>query len=719
MSSISTPEDSLHDKRRHIVRWLLRPLAEPAFLRFYVEKEFETTLPLALFESTFWGLEPNSEHLATTQKDAWKKLKDWLPPTVPKATEWFRILLQELSSSETDLDGMRILEDVKDLSTHWSLPELFAKPSPPKHPPQPYYELHCHLRGAVPFMHLWNRFLDNEPVRANLRKHKCEAGGWSKTWAELCALAAACAPVTEGDNPLLLWEMAQRVRKAPEPCDHEIRYLAICAGLRRHLLHQRGEVGLSSFVISYDRYSKLQKGRGLGERIAARDAVCAILEKFRAHGCVAIELRPTLENNAEALHRKLQDVILGYFHHVRDSTARGLEPLAMGLVPSLFKQDLMGKDAYDGEVHPQIWEAQAQLWSDQVEILLDVLDQSPVFRHFIVGIDAAGKELGCPPRVLARAFAQVRERTARHGLARVRAGRPISLEWMKRLVREARDESLQDAWDALNGAYVPHTRLGLTIHAGEDFADPLTGLRHIWESVHALDLWEGDRMGHAIAAALDEKALETLLARRAEEKRGAVVEKLKRDGQTYFRIRKPRGTHLLDLAWMYRRAEGDGERNWAGTMLMQALGESSRHVLDVERVVRLLEAESETVWPFFPGVRYQDPSHVHPEHWTWVCLDREGMRIFERLRQRVLSMLIRRGIVIESCPTSNLAVANLQEPPLRTLLKSPSLRCVIATDDPGLLDAWPNDEFVRAKTTPTEKERLLKESKRSSFVRIA
>lgn len=52
-------------------------------------------------------------------------------------------------------------------------------------------------------------------------------------------------------------------------------------------------------------------------------------------------------------------------------------------------------------------------------------------------------------------------------------------------------------------------RLGLTVHAGEDFADPMTGLRNIWEAAVNLDLGEGDRIGHALAAGLKDR--ETVL----------------------------------------------------------------------------------------------------------------------------------------------------------------------------------------------------------------
>ena len=98
----------------------------------------------------------------------------------------------------------------------------------------------------------------------------------------------------------------------------------------------------------------------------------------------------------------------------------------------------------------------------------------------------------------------------------------------------------------------------------------------------------------------------------------------------------------------------------------------------MERVARILLDEPMTLRPFFPGIRFHEPSKVHPEHWSWVHLDEHGVAAFEPLRLRVLEMLVRKGIVVESCPTSNLAVANLVQPPIAELLNHSGLDCAIA-----------------------------------------
>jgi adenosine deaminase len=57
-----------------------------------------------------------------------------------------------------------------------------------------------------------------------------------------------------------------------------------------------------------------------------------------------------------------------------------------------------------------------------------------------------------------------------------------ALRWLRTLPRPADEKPLQ-----------------LTIHAGEDYAHPLSGMRHIDETVRFCDMREGDRIGHGLA----------------------------------------------------------------------------------------------------------------------------------------------------------------------------------------------------------------------------
>lgn len=102
---------------------------------------------------------------------------------------------------------------------------------------------------------------------------------------------------------------------------------------------------------------------------------------------------------------------------------------------------------------------------------------------FVVGLDAANLELTTPPEVFAPAFRFLREH-------------PIEVR------------SLSQPWQRFGtyrevGSLLKDRRLGLTYHVGEDFRHLLSGLRAIGEVIEFLQPLPGDRLGHAIALALD------------------------------------------------------------------------------------------------------------------------------------------------------------------------------------------------------------------------
>lgn len=102
---------------------------------------------------------------------------------------------------------------------------------------------------------------------------------------------------------------------------------------------------------------------------------------------------------------------------------------------------------------------------------------------FIVGIDAANLELTTPPEVFAPAFRFLREY-------------PIKLR------RRSTTKEKFGKYDDI-AALVKGRRLGMTYHVGEDFRHILSGLRAIHEVIEFLKPLPGDRLGHAIALALE------------------------------------------------------------------------------------------------------------------------------------------------------------------------------------------------------------------------
>lgn len=705
------------------LRWLLRVLTEPPFLRLYVENHGAPDCERRRFEDAFFSLSADLEHPEAEREPAWNLLARWLPVQSFAPAHGFRAVLASLCN-DPEINGGAL----RDLARFWALPDLFppaASATDETAPPEAsameraygYHELHCHLRGAVPYLHLWRSWLENERWRARLRREACRAGTWVRTWAELVQIAAESRQPLEGvlalggpDEPRAsIVRLSDLVRNAEDLSDEQLacaaRYLAICAGLRRKLLHQRGRAGLGEFVSSYDKYSKFQKAPGRPPD-ELRALVRVILRRFEAEGAVAVELRPTLERTRVEIQRKLEAVIWGYCDYLATTAAE--RPVLMGLVPSLFKQE--GIDDRSDIRAPATWQRQSDIWCAQVDALLSIIGEIPALRWFVVGLDAAGRERGCPPRSLAPALNRVRAYHDRHGLGTCRPGRLMAADWLQEIARE-HSAAPDHALAALNERPITRVRLGLTIHAGEDFVDPMTGLRHIWECLEVLALGSGDRIGHALAAGLDGKLVRGLLERRSCEPGGDVQPVDERR----FRLCKPRGEHLLDLAWMHWMCahEPREQRIWAERMAAVAPGVLGAPV-DVDQLVTALHEAAAPVSLLVPALHYAEVERLTPPEHVWLTIDEHWFEDFERLRKRVVNELCRRRIVVESCPTSNLAVAAMEErPPLDVFLED-GVRCVVATDDPGLLGAWPRDELVRAGTA---RPKMLEQAARASFVR--
>ena len=76
----------------------------------------------------------------------------------------------------------------------------------------------------------------------------------------------------------------------------------------------------------------------------------------------------------------------------------------------------------------------------------------------------------------------------------------LHIEWFAPLLRWLRSGSQPDHQNA-----PLRTGLHLSIHAGEDYSHPLSGLRHVDETVRFCEMRSGDRLGHALALGIKPK----------------------------------------------------------------------------------------------------------------------------------------------------------------------------------------------------------------------
>lgn len=104
------------------------------------------------------------------------------------------------------------------------------------------------------------------------------------------------------------------------------------------------------------------------------------------------------------------------------------------------------------------------------EAIIEATKSYPQIMRTVTGIDACSSEINCRPEVFAPYFRRIRG-----------------------FRREYNDDHESFTIP------VPH----ITYHAGEDFLDPIDGLRAIDEAIRFFEMQAGDRLGHALALGID------------------------------------------------------------------------------------------------------------------------------------------------------------------------------------------------------------------------
>ncbi len=301
----------------------------------------------------------------------------------------------------------------------------------------------------------------------------------------------------------------------------------------------------------------------------------------------------------------------------------------------------------------------------QIDGVRYLMADYPGLSRLLVGIDVAGVERSRPPRECAPFFREVRY-----------------------VVQRQDPATSQFAW-----------RPGFTVHAGEDFPDLLTGLRHVDEAAHLLGLRPNDRLGHALALGWDVDAFYRSAQGPCASLRERVVDLL---WLLYLATESP-GV-LRDQAFWLRRTVVDLVSKWSldgetdpGRRVDAAVDRTGAHFRGTpfDGEVELLEMLG------IPPHRWQEELTVpvdDPEH--RLCVHAAQRAVWQRVHDK--------GLFIEGNPTSNLLIGGFTaytDLPVVRQGKAPgleedeaglpALRVTINTDNPGIFDTTLRSEYVR------------------------
>lgn len=324
----------------------------------------------------------------------------------------------------------------------------------------------------------------------------------------------------------------------------------------------------------------------------------------------------------------------------------------------------------------------------QASLLVEMLQRCRDLRSWVRGLDAAADELDAPAEVFAPAYRYAR------------ASRMIG---------------------------------HFTFHCGEDFHHLLGGIRAVGEAVMFLDLQRGDRVGHATALGIDPSLWLRRMPSSVCSERGrllqdlvyawSVLRKIGRVGREYVAkleekacelgravFKKSVTMDLLSAVFLLLPYHPKCVKNWLGARsrfhMIRAQGTRSllgwAHERFYEEVILKHIAED----AMRLAVDWESSSGVLMRCQEMVELETEFLpaELYVELQQYVLRDLAKKGIVIESLPTSNTRISVYEDVSEHHILRwmgvdgfkkegDPVVLVALGSDDPGVFSTDIKAEF--------------------------
>lgn len=311
-----------------------------------------------------------------------------------------------------------------------------------------------------------------------------------------------------------------------------------------------------------------------------------------------------------------------------------------------------------------------------VQQTAELLCRFPAARRLVPGFDVAGDENAVPSWCFALLFR----------------------EFMRRLNEAEWEEEVPGP-------------ISFRVHAGEDFLSPLQGLRRIDEAVDlVVPTGFAPRIGHGLALTyaasqltpeglaeqpLDEAfddlvwawwRLEGSTEQGDRDLAGLLAKAIVEKGAALYEVE---GAEPSDYVMAYRNrfAAEPLERLWLLAAAIKGRGRELRRTVRLPPQPRI---EDRLLFTYLTRNRLRAPCEAPLIDLAWLT------QVIDAVRSGVRERLVKRGAVIEACPTSNLIIAGIDEyrrHPIHQWLAE-GVAVTINTDDPGLLSVTLLDEYA-------------------------
>lgn len=393
------------------------------------------------------------------------------------------------------------------------------------------------------------------------------------------------------------------------------------------------------------------------------------------------EIIPDIENE----QRSIPEIGI-VFHFIKKEDEQGIEKCWLDYNP------FIGSDSYGQSAHidkAKLYFKQGQDdYKAEMAAIRELRESIPTLSDYIVGIDAAGSEFAVEPWVFAPVFQAARNSSTHKLLYKGTEGKRVR-------------------------------NLGLTYHVGEDFRHLLTGIRRVHEVIEHFQFHAGDRIGHGIALGIEPEKWQV---------RNRVVI-------------LPRIEYLENLLWVWGvYKDGYGVKVDAAYLEQEILLHAERIYKNMEGItvynlwksyrnkfktfelsqtidVKLDDKETSRIFcPYVASDNMWNAERLtHAQHCKCylhamvepieIEVGQKDMSIITQAQKVVREMMSREGIVIESNPTSNTTIGEIEnvfEHYIHSLNQrglhtnatlDNGLMVTINTDDPTVFNANINNEI--------------------------